>query len=42
VLCQARLRALFYGVTLLLYGTDASDADLVREARVALANVNVA
>jgi aminoglycoside phosphotransferase (APT) family kinase protein len=39
VLLQARLRALFYGVTLLLYGTEAADAELVREARVGLAQV---
>jgi aminoglycoside phosphotransferase (APT) family kinase protein len=37
VLRHARLHALFYGVTLLLYGTDAADADLVREGRVGLA-----
>jgi aminoglycoside phosphotransferase (APT) family kinase protein len=39
VLRRARLQALFYGVTLLIYGTDVSDADLVREARVCLAHL---
>ena len=39
VLRRARLQALFYGVTLLIYGTDAGDGDLVREARVCLAHV---
>jgi aminoglycoside phosphotransferase (APT) family kinase protein len=39
VLRRARLQALFYGVTLLLYGTDTADADLVREAGVCLAHV---
>jgi aminoglycoside phosphotransferase (APT) family kinase protein len=34
---RARLRALHYGAILLLYGTETGDADLVREARVALA-----
>jgi aminoglycoside phosphotransferase (APT) family kinase protein len=36
---RARLQALFYGVTLLLYGTETADADLVREARVCLGYV---
>jgi aminoglycoside phosphotransferase (APT) family kinase protein len=36
VLRFARLRALFYGLVLLLYGTDSDDADLVREARISL------
>jgi aminoglycoside phosphotransferase (APT) family kinase protein len=36
---RARLQALFYGVTLLLYGTETADADLVREARVGLAHL---
>jgi aminoglycoside phosphotransferase (APT) family kinase protein len=39
VLRFARLRVLFYGLVLLLYGTDTGDADLVREARTALAHV---
>jgi aminoglycoside phosphotransferase (APT) family kinase protein len=39
LLRRARLQALFSGVTLLLYGTDAGDADLVREARVCLAHL---
>jgi aminoglycoside phosphotransferase (APT) family kinase protein len=33
---RARLQALFYCVTLLLYGTETADGDLVREARVGL------
>lgn len=36
---KARFRALFYAVVLLLYGSDVSDAALVREARAALHNV---
>jgi aminoglycoside phosphotransferase (APT) family kinase protein len=35
-LCRARLQALFYGVTLLLYGSETADRDLVREARLGL------
>jgi aminoglycoside phosphotransferase (APT) family kinase protein len=37
---RARLRAVFYAVTLLLYGTDIADADLVREARVTLGHLD--
>jgi aminoglycoside phosphotransferase (APT) family kinase protein len=36
LLRRARLHAVFYAVTLLVYGTETSDADLVREARVSL------
>jgi aminoglycoside phosphotransferase (APT) family kinase protein len=39
LLRRARLQALFYGVTLLIYGTETADGDLVREARVCLAHL---
>jgi aminoglycoside phosphotransferase (APT) family kinase protein len=36
---KARFRALFSAVTILIYGADVGDADLVREGRTALRNV---
>jgi aminoglycoside phosphotransferase (APT) family kinase protein len=39
VLRRARLQALFSGLSLLIYGTEIGDGDLVREARVCLAHL---